>query len=231
MKVLLTFLKSNGKNARKVEYRQTTLIAEVEVLELVGLSESEQLPLQNTVTMSARLRLSKIPHVGLRVSKLRISLGHQDAFGASPFRHRQLPHRNRYPVALAAHNDCFELRNEGDELLGYLSMDTMEVPPVAELWCAHIATLCDDGYRGLRLRVQVPAPSWTRAPGVWVDAPGVHNPGVQIESRYIAESHILAYCLVLASTIDQENKYRRVVIAEVQYEWIFHASTVTVSLV
>ena len=56
----LTFLKPDEPHLKRVEYRRTILVAEVEVFELVGLSGSAQLPLQSTVTMSARLRLSEI---------------------------------------------------------------------------------------------------------------------------------------------------------------------------
>ena len=43
----------------------------------------------------------------------------------------------------------------------------------------------------------------------------MHNPGVQKEPQEITELHILAYCLVLASTPDQKNEYRRVDITEI----------------
>lgn len=81
------------------------------------------------------------------------------------------------------------MRDEHEKVLGYVSMDSMERPPAAELWCAHIANL-----------------------------------------EYGPKTYLLVYCLLLMATADVSSTYKRVGVAEVKYEWICQAPTVTISV-
>ena len=95
-----------------------------------------------------------------------------------------------------------------------MSMDTAENLNALDLWCAHVATLYDETYQG-------PDPLSRLQYAVTVDhISAITTMGLGPEYRETADTHILAYCLVVSRQGTTGNKYRRHGIAEVQYEWI-----------
>lgn len=186
------FLNNGPRRFRNPYSNRTDLAAEYRDLKLTGPYESGHLPLGTPVLMSVRVKLSKVPRIGQRISKLQDLQGHQQAFSMSSFRHSG---RHERPTALAAYCDCSELRDEFDKLLGYLAMDTTEAPSAAELWCAQIATL-HDPYPG----------------------------------RERSKPQILSYCVIVESTANTQNEYRRLGTAEVQYELASQAPRVIITL-
>lgn len=118
--------------------------------QLTGPYEPVPLPFKSpmAVSMSIGVKLARIPRLGPTISKMLDPRrrSHDDVYpcsssSSSPFRY-DLGDGTRKPIALAASNDCREMRDGRDEAVGYLLMEqSEEMRPEAELWCARIATL------------------------------------------------------------------------------------------
>lgn len=204
---------------------RTSPIQEFEKPILSGDYQSTKLPFPEPISMTLRVRLSKIPKVGSKRNWHFEVESLEAIFGtASPFRH--YPGTRNRPKPLLYYSGCFELLNEDSELIGFVSFDTLKTPPEADLWCAHLATAHDESYKG-------PDPL-SRIQQISDMGYGSHIPPLELGEEYIPteETHILAYCWVLAVTGEAKGKkkYERIGIAEVKYEWIVEAPRVEITV-
>ena len=201
---------------------QVSPIPEFELLEVQGSCESTRLPLPQRLSLSVKLKLAKIPALGSK-KLLRPAYSHEEITYNSPFRH--WPGTYNRPIPLVRYDDCFRIKDSNGNTIGYLSMDTKQDALSLDLWCAHIATLHDETYRG-------PDPLSRYAYARDVDrVMAITRYGVGNEYKDTTDSHILAYCLVVSPQDTTGTSYKRYGIAEVQYEWVNQASTATISLV
>ena len=84
------------------------------------------------------------------------------------------------------------MKGSDGKTIGYLSMDIKQDPSSLDLWCAHIATLHDETYRG-------PDPLSRLGYACNVDhISAITRFGVGEDYKETADSHILAYCLVVS---------------------------------
>jgi hypothetical protein len=150
------------------------------------------------------------------------ALSHEEVLPKSPFRHHK--GITNKPIPLCSRNDCFEILDENKELLGFFSLDTTDASPETQLWCACVATIHDESYRGLnplsRLSYSFRVDQIAAISGI----------GVGPDYEETPESHILAYCLILTSAGVEGRQYQRIGMAEVKYEWISQAPNAIISI-
>ena len=217
----VTFLKDQ-RSIRDPCTMRTSPIREFELLDVTGCSPSTQLPLLQAVILSVKLKLAKIPALG-RVKVKRLTSSHKDVTRVSPFRH--WPGTSTQPIPLVAYDNCTMIVDAQGGAIGYMSMDTTEDPNTLDLWCAQIATLHDETYRG-------PDPLSRLHYAVNVDhIAAITSMGLGPEYKKTTDTHILTYCLIVSRQGTGGNEYSRHGIAEVQYEWMNRAPVRTISLI
>lgn len=217
-----TPMPAHYRSLREETTVQVSPICEFELLDIRGPHETWHLPLSDYVSLLLELKIAKIPGLGSSIPRAENAESHEDAVKQSPFRH--WPGTRNRQIPLLAYNGCIELQDNEGNLIGFVSMDVAVDPVPSDLWCVHIATIHDETFRG--------SDPLSRMSYVFsvdnVSAITSHGLG----SEYVSstDSHILAYCLVVKPDGMAKDGYRRVGLAEVQYEWICQAPTQTISL-
>ena len=163
------------------------------------------------MTLSVKLKLAKIPALGHSDIK-GIAASHEEIASVSPFRHWP----GNKPIPLVAYDDCtIMIDAEG-------GMDTTEDPNMLDLWCAQIATLHDETYRG-------PDPFSRFQYSMNVDQiAAITTTGIRPGYEKTTDTHILTYCLLVSCQGTGGNEYSRHGTAKVQHEWMDRAPLRTI---
>ncbi|ROW17088.1 hypothetical protein VPNG_01025 [Cytospora leucostoma] len=119
-------------------------------------------------------------------------------------------HTGTDPVLLASISECREILDDAGSLVGFVSLDE-ERQVVGDLFCAHISTLRDEDMRAVHQELD--------------------KPGVTSVDMSPFQKPILAYAMVLARVEGVENEFRRLGLAEVNYEWMRGGTSSVIRLV
>ena len=156
------------------------------------------LPLEEPATLTICVNMRSMGSISQEPTEFQSEdCPRDEVMASSPFNFD--PRTGTVPIALADFSICRDVFDQAGRRIGFISFDE-EGTTSDNLCCAHISTLYDEA-RGEAYR-EFDDPSVTR-----VDMNRFRTP-------------ILAYGLVLIKVKESEDKFRRVGICEVRYDWI-----------
>ena len=230
------------------------VVSEIQLVASDVPENPERLPHAEVASISLRASLLNTLRIGAKAQDQfrHGSLSRQELIKHSPFSHDPRTHTS--PIWLTRLSDCFEIYNHNGRMIGFLSLDTRDEVPPGNLYCLHIATLHDQASifkvsEADRCKQDEPASDWaaqrSAAHTDTSEEPKIKDSrhkslsadfGVdtQLSTRHRHSEPwppILAYALVVQQTGKPPDKYRRVGIAQVNYDWISQGLKSTVMLV
>ncbi|VUC32206.1 unnamed protein product [Clonostachys rosea] len=153
-------------------------------------------PFEKPASLTLSITLRKLQSISTAISSYGTEQrSRKELAKTSPFDFD--PRTKTMTTPLGAVTDCQELYNESKKLIGFVSFDD-GTHPVGDLFCAHLSTLKDEAMDAARQELS--------------------RPGVDSVDLGDYQRPILAYALVLTRL--EEDMYRRVGFAEVNYHWM-----------
>lgn len=192
---------------RKPETVQRPPVPELELVDIEVPDMTRLLPLTKPASATLKVTLRKLPMISNEtVPATDIgSVSREDLCNSSSFNHD--PRTGTIPVQLASLSECNRVFDDDQKHIGFMSFDEDGIQPRDTLFCVHISTLRDEVMSAAQEEL---------------DKPGVES---------VPQPPILAYALVLRATGAAGNEFRRVGIAEMNYDWMTNGSKTVIKMV
>ena len=170
----------------------------MEVIEASAPEMSVILPLEQPAHLTLRVALRKIHAVSTYSTDYRgQNVSREDLAASSPFHFDE--RTATIPIALADWSECREVLDENTRPIGFVSFDADNIE-TGDLFCAHISTLRDNALDAALREFD--------------------DPNVMRVDRKQFQLPILANALVLTKLNSEDDHFKRLGFAEVNYHWM-----------
>lgn len=183
-------------------------VSEIHLVEADVLDMTTPLPLKKPASLIVDVTVRKLDLVSAETAEIRKYTTREELAASLPFHFDS--RTATIPILLPERSECQEILDSDQRVIGFVSFDE-DTRETSDMFCAHISTLLDEAHSDAMRRFD--------------------NPEVRRVDLGEFQTPILAHALVLVKVAGTENEYRRIGVAQVNYDWMTGGARERVRLV